>query len=262
MSGKHRFATEEIERFSTVDLIAELKRRYQVLSRPERSCVLLGVPYSGATSQVSFLRKEWGLCSINRHDILPRHDTDLNEAVSKLADEIGSFKCRKGFAIERFPETVQEAKLFDDMIRSKHQERADYKVILLDMSHDTEESRELSIKQLTSRATGHLIHEPSGRVYNANVPELSPQAPNVDDISGEPLVCPRVDIPGPRSKIESWWRERESVINDFVGARASRIDASQSRDTVSVEISRILLTPSKSQSENVDRSQVPNQPDS
>ena len=241
MSGKHRFATEEIEKFSTVDLITELKRRYQVLSRPERSCLLVGAPYTGTATQASFLRKEWGLCSIKRHDILPKADSDLNDAVTKLSEEIGSFRCRRGFALENFPETGQEAKLFDQMIQSKHQEKKDYQVILLSMPHASDAEKEASVRQLTSRATGHMLHEPSGRIYNANVPEIAPQTPNVDDITGEPLVCPRMDPAGIAGAFSDWFTNKETTLRQFYGNRIRSVDASQSRDTVSMNISRMLL---------------------
>lgn len=238
MSSKHRFATEEIEKFSTVDLIAELKRRYQVLSRPERSCVLVGAPCSGTSTQSSFLRKEWGLCSINREDILKGTGADLNGAISKLSDEIGSFRCRRGFVISGFPGTAQEAKLFDEMIKAKHEQRAEYKMILLDIPHGDQDS---ASQQLINRATGHLVHVPSGRVYNKNVVELKPQAQNVDDITGEPLTCPRSDITTLKNRISSWWKEQEPNLRAYYGERLSTVESSRSHDAVSMDISRILL---------------------
>ena len=112
--AKHRFATEEIEKFSTVDLIAELKRRYSVLSRPELSCVLLGAPYSGVKSQANFLRKEWGMCQINRFDFINRDVNELtDDATRRLAEEIGSFRCRRGFVVTEFPSNQDEAGKFD-----------------------------------------------------------------------------------------------------------------------------------------------------
>lgn len=241
MSGKHRFATEEIEKFSTVDLITELKRRYQVLSRPERSCVVLGSPYTGVSTQVGFLRKEWGMCSIKREGVLPKSDSDLNEAVTKVSDEIGSFRCRRGFAIENFPQTDQEAKVFDDMVSAKHADKKDYRVILLSMPHSTKEEQDASIVQLTSRATGHMIHEPSGRIYNSNVPEIAPQTPNMDDITGEPLVCQRMDPSGISTQFTGWLAKNEANLRQYFGQRVKNVDASQSRDAVSMNVSRVLL---------------------
>jgi adenylate kinase len=242
MSSKHRFATEEIEKFSTLDLISELKRRYQVLSRPERSCVILGAPNSGVSSEAGFLRKEWGLCSIKREDFLPKDDTDLNVGLNKLSEEISSFRCRRGFAIQHFPQSSSEAALLDQMISAKHEKRKDYKVILLTMPHETDEERVESEKTLTSRATGHLVHQPSGRCYNSNVSELAPQTANVDDITGEPLVCPKNDLSGLAYRIKTWWQTQEPSIASYYGSRAQKVDAAKSRDQVSKDVSRILLT--------------------
>lgn len=242
MSSKHRFATEEIEKFSTLDLISELKRRYQVLSRPERSCVILGAPYSGVSTVAGFLRKEWGLCSIRREDFLPKDDTDLNVGLNKLSEEISSFRCRRGFAIQNFPQSSSEAALLEKMISAKHEKRKDYKVILLTMPHETDAERVESEKTLTSRATGHLVHQPSGRVYNSNVSELAPQTANVDDITGEPLVCPKNDLSGFTSRMKTWWQTQEPSIASFYGTRAQKVDAAKSRDHVSMDVSRTLLT--------------------
>ena len=239
---KHRFATEEIEKFSTVDLISELKRRYQVLSRPERSCVLLGHPCSGVTTQATFLRKEWGMCSIKREDIFAKPESDVQEAVMKLSDEISSFRCRRGFVLENFPQNEKEAKLFDTMLSKRQQSPKEYTRILLSTPSDTEEARVNSLKIVTERATGHMVHEPSGRVYNSNVPELSAQNANTDDITGEPLVCPRRDFSQLASSVRFWWSERRPQLESYFGNRLYVVDASQSRDQVSMEVSKILLS--------------------
>ena len=243
MAGKHRFATEEIEKFSTVDLVAELKRRYQVLSRPERSCVVLGAPWAGVSTQVNFLRKEWGTCSIKRDDFLNSAQTDLHDAVKKLSDEIGSFRCRRGFVLQSFPESAEEAQAFDNMIKEKHANRADYKVIVLGMPHGDDQEIEASITELSKRATGHMVHQQSGRVYNSNVAELAPQTPNVDDVTGEPLVCPRFDTSGLANQARSWWIEKERSLRNFYHNRIQIVNAKKSCDQVSMDISRILLEP-------------------
>jgi len=240
MSSKHRFATEEIEKFSTVDLISELKRRYQVLARPERSCVLLGPDYSGVNTQAAFLRKEWGLCTIKREDIL-KESHSLDAAMKTLSDEIGSFRCRRGFALTHFPETVEEAAALDNMVSSKHPKKVDYKVFMLDLPSDSEAARKSSSDILSRRAQGMLIHPSSGRIYNTNDPDLAPQSPNVDDVTGDSLVCPNWKLSDLENKLTDWWANRRSPVSSFFGSRACYIDGSKSRDSVSIEISRTLL---------------------
>lgn len=251
---KHRFATEEIEKFSTVDLIAELKRRYQVLSRPEKSCVILGHPVSGVSTQANFLRKEWGVCSIKREDVLPKPDSNVQEAVLKLAEEIGSFRCRRGFVLQNFPQSEEEARLFDHMLAKKDEKHKEYTPILLSLPSETDEARNSSLKVLKDRASGHMVHEASGRVYNANVTELAPQSPNVDDITGEPLVCPRKNYSQLTEKVERWWSLTQPHMRTYFGERMQVVDSSQSQDEVSMTVSRILLRSAPGKSEASERS--------
>lgn len=238
MSGKaHRFATEEIEKFTTVDLIAELKRRYQVLSRPERSCVLLGPAYSGLSTQAAFLRKEWGLCSISREDILPEDNSSTIETgMTKLSQELNSFRCRRGFALTRFPSSASEAEALDDLLGKKHPHKRDYKVIVFQVPED-----DSGTDLLSNRAKGHLIHENSGRIYNSNVPELMPQTPYLDDITGDPLVGPQWKISNVEEKITQWWNTQLPSVAKYYGSKIRTINATESRDSVSVEISKLLL---------------------
>ena len=241
MSSKHRFATEEIEKFSTVDLISELKRRYQVLSRPERNCVLLGPDYVGIQTQSTFLRKEWGLCTIKRSDIM-KQDNTLDQSIKSLSDEIGSFRCRRGFALENFPETKEEAGAFDIMIKSKHEKRSNYQVFVLDLPSTTTDERRASSESLLARARGMLIHPGSGRTYNTSDPDMSPQSPNVDDVTGEGLICPNWNYNDLNSRLEDWWNRRKPELVSFFSSRCNFIDASRSRDSVSMEISKTLLS--------------------
>jgi adenylate kinase len=240
MASKHRFATEEIERFSTVDLISELKRRYQVLSRPERSCVLLGPDYAGVETQATFLRKEWGMCTIKRTDIL-KQSRSLDAAIKELSDEIGSFRCRRGFAVSHFPETTEEAKAFDDMIASKHSRHSDYKVFIIDLPSVDDTARRTSSDILSKRARGMLLHPQSGRIYNTTEPELAPQTTNLDDVTGESLVCPNWNLSDLQERVNDWWDVRLPQVRSFFGSRCRFVDAARARDTVSVEISKTLL---------------------
>ena len=234
MSSKQRFSSDEVEKLSTVELIAELKRRYQVLSRPERSCVLNGPHCSGVATQASFLRKQWGLCSISREDIMK---TDLEKGMLKLSEELSSFRCRRGFVLSHFPNNIEEATSLDEMLKEKHTKWANYKVLLLSMSAE----RDDSLKELTERAKGHLVHPASERSYNTNVPELAPQTPFVDDITGEPLVSRQWSIPKLTDSINKWWDVDLPSIDEYYGKRAIHIAADQSIDSVALQISKILL---------------------
>lgn len=251
MTGKHRFTTDEVDKFSTVELISELKRRYQVLSRPNRNCVLLGPSLSGVSTQADVLRREWGLCSLKRVEFLPNSNASLTEAVAKMSIEIDSFRCRKGFVLENFPVNEEEATLFDDMLAKKHKERMEYRTILLNMPHNNDIESEASLDQLMSRASGHLIHKPSGRIYNSNVSELAPQTSKTDDVTGEALVGPSYDISSLKANVASWWSTRQPILERYFGSRLERVDASQPMDSVSSAINQVLLIPRKAMQDDI-----------
>lgn len=248
MASKHRFATEEIEKFSTVDLISELKRRYQVLGRPERNCVLLGPDYVGISTQAAFLRKEWGLCTIKRDEIM-RESNSLDAAMKKLSGEIETFQCRRGFALTNFPETVEEANALDAVLKLKHPKRVDYKVLMLDLPSANDAERKDSTAILQARAQGMLVHPKSGRIYNTSDPELTPHTPNVDDVTGDALVCPNWKLTDLENRLNDWWGQRRPQLVSFFKRRSCFIDASKPRDSVSIEISRILLGEEHTQKE-------------
>lgn len=241
----HRFATEEMERYSTIDLISELKRRYQVLSRPRMGCVVSGPPMSGVATQSSFIKKEWGVCSISRDDIFKSSPTGLAEAMNSLSDELASFRCRRGFVLSNFPQGREEATNFDNMLMKSHADKTDYKVILLTVPSGTDDARDKSIDELTRRATGELHHPSSGRVYNSNVQILSPQVPNVDDVTSEPLVCSNVGISSLRDRICSWWDTTENELRDYYANRVQKVDATNSPESVSLDISAFLMGTAK-----------------
>lgn len=211
-----------------------------MLARPQRSCVLLGADYAGVQTQAAFLRKEWGLCTIKRDDIM-KESNSLDTTMRKLSEEIGSFQCRRGFALTHFPATVEEATALDEMISSKHPNKSDYKVFMLDLPSSNEAERKKSSEILNSRARGMLLHPTSGRIYNTTDPELAPQSPNVDDVTGEGLVCPTWNLSDLENRLNDWWNHRRPAITTFFKTRCCCIDASKSRDLVSVEISRTLL---------------------
>lgn len=249
MSKKHRFATEEVETFSTVDLIAELKRRYQILSRPEGSCVIIGPPSAGSSTQAAFLRKDWGFCSISREDFLPAN-TDLTRGLARLSEELASFRCRRGFAVAHFPETATEAAAFDEMLNTKHPDWKDYKVVLLSLPSENDDKRTESSACLLGRAKGHLVHQASGRIYNSSVPELSPQTANTDDVTGESLTSPKWELSDFTDRLNKWWSINEPSVRKYYRSRISNVDAEQGIHSVSHDISKVFLAEEKEANSN------------
>jgi hypothetical protein len=177
-------------------------------------------------------------------------EENLSKSIDKLSEEIGSFRCRRGFVISNFPESSQEAAAFDSMIREKHENRKDYKIFMLTVPSANDEERLHSTEVLTSRATGMMLHPASGRLYNANVPELAPQSSNIDDVTGEPLVCPKWDLSNLGERLNAWWNIKQQDISNYYQERLERFNALESRDNVSIEICKTLLQSNAMSSDN------------
>ena len=108
-------SSEDITNVSTVDLLAELRRRYEVLSRPERSAVFMGAEGEEFANKMN---KEFGVC------VLDGNKFDLSEISKRLTHH----QCRRGFALFGFK---QEAAGFDRMLSTDFPDKrvfADYRV--------------------------------------------------------------------------------------------------------------------------------------
>ena len=127
---------EQLEEISTVDLLAELKRRFRVLHRPEASVVIIGD--SGIAEQSRLIRAEFGLCGIDGEQVKAA-STDTMETLKKISAEIQQPRCRRGFVLRGFPSTLEEAQSFDKMLQVDVPDKpvfSDYHVIQLVKQED------------------------------------------------------------------------------------------------------------------------------
>ena len=214
---------EELDNFSTIDILTELRRRYTVLGKPPRSAVLLGPPGTGRASLAAALRRDWGLCVIDGE--LARSSGDALHAIS---EKLASAQCRRGFALHRFPESAEEARGLDKMIDTDFKESAvfkDYRVILLDSQNE---------EALSKRSAGKLVHQPSGRIYHRETSD------GVDEVTGAKLT-ERSDSFGERFK--SWVTSKEGLMAYFKGSgrAVSFIDAGKKIDEINEETTKILM---------------------
>lgn len=171
----------------------EFFRRTRCLTLPERRLVIFGPPGSGKGTQAPRLSEEFCLCHLSTGDLLRseiKKESEIGKRVKSImasgalvSDEIviemigGAMKtpeCKKGLILDGFPRTKEQAVKLDEMFASKGT-KID-KVIELNIDDSL----------LIERLEGRRIHEASGRSYH--VKYNPPKVPNVDDITGEPLI--------------------------------------------------------------------------
>lgn len=151
--------------------------------------ILLGGPGAGKGTQSAFLTKEYSIPQISTGDML-RAAIKANSPIAKAAkalmdngnlvsddiivdlvkERIQQPDCKNGFLFDGFPRTIGQADALKN--NSIHIDA----VIEIDVDRD----------EIIARMSGRRIHEASGRIYH--VDNNPPQTPNMDDITGEPLI--------------------------------------------------------------------------
>ena len=151
--------------------------------------ILLGAPGAGKGTQATFICQRFGIPQISTGDMLRaavKAGSPMGLAAKKVMDSgalvsdeiiIGLVKerlalpdCAKGFLFDGFPRTIPQA---DAMKKAG---------VKLDVVLEIDVPEEAIIE----RMGGRRVHMASGRTYH--VKYNPPKTPNVDDVSGEPLI--------------------------------------------------------------------------
>ncbi|MGQ0657629.1 MAG: adenylate kinase [Chromatiales bacterium] len=151
--------------------------------------ILLGPPGAGKGTQADFICAELGIPKISTGDMLRaavKAGTALGLAAKKIMDagglvsddlilgivqeRIKSPDCERGFLLDGFPRTIPQAEGLANL-----GVRID-KVIEIDVDDEG----------VVKRMSGRRVHPASGRTYH--VLYNPPKAPDLDDITGEPLI--------------------------------------------------------------------------
>ncbi|VWU51837.1 adenylate kinase [Hepatocystis sp. ex Piliocolobus tephrosceles] len=212
---------EFLEKFSTVDLLNELKRRYSCLSKPDGHYIFLGAPGSGKGTQSLNLKKTHCYCHLSTGDLLreaAEKKNELgdkirgiinegklvdNETVLSLVDEkLKSPQCKKGFILDGYPRNVKQAEDLNKLLETNKMKLDG--VFYFNVPDET----------LFERINGRLIHKPSGRIYHKIY--NPPKVPNRDDITNEPLTQ-RVDDNENvlKKRLKIYKSETEPLINYY-----------------------------------------------
>lgn len=212
----------EFERFSTENLLNELKRRVRCAEKTTKvNSILFGPPGSGKGTASPQLKTDYCLCHLSTGDMLRaavKAGTDMGKqaknvmdagglvsddiVVGIIKDNINSPKCSKGFILDGFPRTLEQAKKLDSLL-ADNKEKID-KVVSFDCSEKT----------LVDRITGRRIHQASGRSYHVTF--NPPKVANKDDVTGEALMQRKDDTAEVlKTRLKSFYDKTKPVLEHY-----------------------------------------------
>lgn len=216
-----RVSPEDLETVPTAELLSELKRRHQLLSRTPANVAVLGPPCVGKHTQADALRRAFGVCRISAQELMSASSSD-EEAVSTLGTLLQRNECRRGFVLDGFPTTVAQAARLDEEL-AKQNKSLDA-AIFLDAPEDV----------LVERCQGRLLHEASGRLYHDA--HRIPLEKGVDDFTGNPLVRPPFEESKFKAQVERYQKDSK-LLRQFFSKRpvmsVRDVDATKTIDQVS-----------------------------
>merc|ERR1719191_1647751 len=94
---------EELGAVPTLDLLNELKRRHNVLSRPPLRAAVLGGPCAGKHTQAEVLRREFGACRVSATELFGGSNASGDAAaLDALEVKLEEPRCRRGFVLDGF----------------------------------------------------------------------------------------------------------------------------------------------------------------
>ncbi|NTV68259.1 MAG: adenylate kinase, partial [Chlorobaculum sp.] len=151
--------------------------------------ILLGAPGAGKGTQAQYISEAFGIPQISTGDMLRaaiKAASPLGMAVKKIMDEGGlvpddiiislvkerleKSDCANGCLFDGFPRTITQAEaLRAEGVRIDH-------IIEIDVPDE----------EIIKRMSGRRVHLASGRTYHVTF--NPPAVPNMDDVTGEPLV--------------------------------------------------------------------------
>lgn len=228
-------------------LMAELLRRMKCASKPDKRLILIGPPGSGKGTQSPIIKDEFCLCHLATGDMLRAavaSKTPLGikakEAMDKgglvsddlvvgIIDEaIKKPSCQKGFILDGFPRTVEQAQKLDEMLEKRGTKLDKVLNFAIDDAI------------LEERITGRWIHPSSGRSYHSKF--APPKVPGVDDVTGEPLIQRKDDTAEVlKSRLEAFHRQTEPVIEYYAKKGiATEVHANKPPKEVAAEVLKAL----------------------
>ncbi|KAA0911454.1 adenylate kinase [Pusillimonas sp. ANT_WB101] len=188
--------------------------------------ILLGPPGAGKGTQAAFITQKFGIPQISTGDMLRaavKAQTPLGIEAKKIMDAgglvsdeiiIGLVKdrltqpdCEQGYLFDGFPRTIPQA----DALKEAGI-KLDYVIEIV-----------VPEENIIERMSGRRVHPASGRSYHVKF--NPPKTPDVDDITGEPLVQRDDDLEETVRKRLTVYREQTRPLVDYYSGWANSGDA-------------------------------------
>jgi len=209
----------------------------QCKDHPIIRVVLIGPPAAGKGTAAERLKSEYCLCHLSTGEMLReeiRKETKegllIEHYVSKgilvpdriiidlIRQKISDGACAKGMILDGFPRTLPQAVVLDQILAEDNEE----------LTHVIEFKIDFDL--LIERASGRRIHPASGRTYHVKF--NPPKVPDVDDITGEPLIKRKDDDENIlRERLNSYSKETKPILKFYkTQGILNTVDSSHSID--------------------------------
>ncbi|KAJ1415091.1 adenylate kinase 1 [Ochromonadaceae sp. CCMP2298] len=231
---------------ATVELIHELERRFKCQEvTQEKRTIFFGPPGAGKGTQAPKIKDEYCLCHLSTGDMLReavKAGTEMGKKAKSImdagklvgddvvagivAEAIRGPECSKGFILDGFPRTVNQAKILDALLKKQN--------VGIDRVINLAIDDELLIK----RVTGRLVHASSGRTYNIYF--SPPRVEGKDDVTGEDLIKRGDDTEEKLRTRLNEFHEKTIPVLKYYGKKVADIQADDSMDNITNNIRKAL----------------------
>jgi adenylate kinase len=209
--------------------------------------ILLGAPGAGKGTQAKRISERYGIPQISTGDILREHVSrgsalgkqakaimDRGELVSDkivcdmVESRLSQSDCDRGFILDGFPRTVEQAKWLDSVLAGKQYSGQQLAPVVVDF--------EVGYNQLLKRLTGRRTCPDCGKIFN--VYSQPPRVPDTCDSCGAKLITRKDDTDEAIAVRLKSYEQQTKPLADFYRqqGRLRLINGEQDSDAVTQQV--------------------------